>query len=132
MRDRVRLQNRTEALLEEMRIKLSGEVSDLFGAIGRRILEALAGGETDPPDLGAHQGTHGAGIEKKVHEGRCQKRSFARAGSRPAAMAASSSSTPAAVRCGGSCMTRRMAAADAGAVRYLRARAAFPTRVAEG
>src|SRR6266481_2338317 len=41
VRDRVRLQNQTEALLEEMRIKLSGVVSDLFGVSGRRILEAL-------------------------------------------------------------------------------------------
>ncbi|MGD1097561.1 MAG: IS110 family transposase [Bryobacteraceae bacterium] len=51
VRDRVRLQNQTEALLEEMRIKLSGVVSDLFGVSGRRILEALAGGETDPEKL---------------------------------------------------------------------------------
>jgi len=51
VRDRVRLQNQTEALLEEMRIKLSGVVSNLFGLSGRRILEALAGGETDPEKL---------------------------------------------------------------------------------
>lgn len=51
VRDRVRLQNQTEALLEEMRIKLSSVVSDLFGVSGRRILEALAEGETDPEKL---------------------------------------------------------------------------------
>jgi transposase len=51
VRDRIRLQNQTEALLEEMRIKLSSVVSDLFGVSGRRILEALAGGETDPEKL---------------------------------------------------------------------------------
>jgi transposase len=51
VRDRVRLQNQTEALLEEMRIKLSSVVSDLFGVSGRRILEALAGGETNPEKL---------------------------------------------------------------------------------
>ena len=51
VRDRVRLQNQTEALLEEMRIKLSSVVSELFGLSGRRILEALAGGETDPAKL---------------------------------------------------------------------------------
>jgi transposase len=45
------LQNQTEALLEEMRIKLSSVVSDLFGVSGRRILEALAGGETDAGKL---------------------------------------------------------------------------------
>src|SRR5450631_652999 len=51
VRDRIRLQNQTEALLEEMRIKLSSVVSDLFGVNGRRILEALAGGETDAAKL---------------------------------------------------------------------------------
>jgi transposase len=53
VRDRVRLQNQTEALLEEMRIKLSSVVSDLFGLSGRRILKALADGETDPNKLAA-------------------------------------------------------------------------------
>ena len=51
IRDRVRLQNQTEALLEEMRIKLSGVISDLFGVSGRRILTALAHGETDARKL---------------------------------------------------------------------------------
>jgi transposase len=51
VRDRVRLQNQLEALLEEMRIKLSSVVSDLLGLSGRRILEALAGGQTDPVTL---------------------------------------------------------------------------------
>lgn len=51
VRDRIRLQNQTEALLEEMRIKLSGVVSDLFGVSGRRILQSLADGETDPEKL---------------------------------------------------------------------------------
>ena len=49
--ERVRLQNRVEALLEEMRIKLSGVISDLFGVSGRRILHALSEGETDPVRL---------------------------------------------------------------------------------
>ncbi len=52
VRDRVRLQNQLEALLEEARIKLSSVISDLLGASGRRILEALAGGETDPGQTG--------------------------------------------------------------------------------
>src|SRR5215472_11388026 len=47
-RDRVRLQNQIECLLEEMRIKLSMVVSNLLGASGLRILHALAKGETDP------------------------------------------------------------------------------------
>jgi transposase len=46
-RDRIRIQNQMESLLEETRIKLSSVVSDLFGVSGLRILEALAGGETD-------------------------------------------------------------------------------------
>jgi transposase len=51
VRDRVRLQNQLEALLEEARIKLSSVISDLLGASGRRILEALSEGETDPVKL---------------------------------------------------------------------------------
>jgi transposase len=50
-RDRVRLQNQMECLLEEMRIKLSIVVSNLLGASGLRILHALAKGETDPKQL---------------------------------------------------------------------------------
>src|SRR5437867_5136022 len=50
-RDRVRLQNQMECLLEEMRIKLSIVVSDLLGASGQRMLRALAEGETDPKQL---------------------------------------------------------------------------------
>src|ERR1700694_3328389 len=47
-RDHVRLQNQLEALLEEAHIKLSSLVSDLLGASARRILKALADGETNP------------------------------------------------------------------------------------
>src|SRR5260370_28696369 len=50
-RYRVRLQNQMECLLEEMRIKLSMVVSNLLGASGLRILQALAEGETDPKKL---------------------------------------------------------------------------------
>src|SRR6201984_1256945 len=50
-RDRVRLQNQMECLLEEMRIKLSIVVSNLLGASGLRILHALATGEDDPQKL---------------------------------------------------------------------------------
>jgi transposase len=49
--DRVRLQNQLEALLEEARIKLSSVISDLLGMSGRRILQAMADGETDPDRL---------------------------------------------------------------------------------
>jgi transposase len=50
-RNRVPLQNRLEALLEEAPIKLSSLVSDLLGASARRMLKALADGETDPAAL---------------------------------------------------------------------------------
>jgi transposase len=51
--NRVQLQNRLEALLEEAHIKLSGLVSDLLGASARRMLKAIADGERDPAALAA-------------------------------------------------------------------------------
>jgi transposase len=50
-RDHVRLQNQLEGLLEECHIKLSSLVSDLLGASARRMLKALAEGETNPVAL---------------------------------------------------------------------------------
>jgi hypothetical protein len=50
-RNRVQLQNRLEALLEEAHIKVSSLVSDLLGISARRMLQALADGETDPTAL---------------------------------------------------------------------------------
>src|SRR5258707_271881 len=50
-RDHVRLQNQLESLLEEAHIKLSSFVSDLLGASARRMLKAIADGETDPAAL---------------------------------------------------------------------------------
>ena len=50
-RNRVQLQNRLECLLEEAHIKVSSLVSDLLGASARRILQALADGETNPATL---------------------------------------------------------------------------------
>jgi transposase len=52
-RNRVQLQNRWEALLEEAHIKLSSLVSDLLGASARRMLEAVADGETNRETLAA-------------------------------------------------------------------------------
>ena len=52
-RNRVQVQNHLEALLEEAHIKLSSLVSDLLGASARRMLKALADGETDPVALAA-------------------------------------------------------------------------------
>ena len=43
----VRLHNQLESLLEEAHIKLSSLVSDLLGASARRMLKALADGETN-------------------------------------------------------------------------------------
>lgn len=51
IRERVQLQNQIESLLEEGRIKLSCVITDLLGASGRRILRALANGQTDPEAL---------------------------------------------------------------------------------
>jgi transposase len=52
-RDRVRLQNQLESLLEEAHIKLSSFVSDLLGLSAQRMLKALADGETNPTTLAA-------------------------------------------------------------------------------
>src|SRR5215468_1048328 len=52
-RNKVRLQNQLEALLEEAHIKLSSLVSDLLGASARRMLSALADGETNRETLAA-------------------------------------------------------------------------------
>src|SRR6201981_1638962 len=52
-RDSVRLHNQLESLLEEAHIKLSSLVSDLLGASARRMLKALAEGETNPAALAA-------------------------------------------------------------------------------
>jgi transposase len=52
-RNKVRRHNQLEALLEEAHIKLSSLVSDLLGASARRMLQALADGETNPAALAA-------------------------------------------------------------------------------
>lgn len=48
-----RVRNQLEGLLEQARIKLSGVLSDLVGASGRRILWAMAKGGTDRAVLAA-------------------------------------------------------------------------------
>lgn len=52
-RDLVRSNNQLESLLEETHIKLSSLVSDLLGVSARRMLNALADGETNPAALAA-------------------------------------------------------------------------------
>jgi PadR family transcriptional regulator, regulatory protein PadR len=49
----VQLHNRLEALLEEAHIKVSSVVSDLLGTSARRMLQAVADGETNPIALAA-------------------------------------------------------------------------------
>ena len=49
----MQVHNRLEALLEEAHLKLSSLVSDLLGLSARRMLTALAEGETDPAALAA-------------------------------------------------------------------------------
>ena len=51
-RNRVQLHSRLESLLEEAHIKLSSLVSDLLGTSARRMLQALADGETNPAAVG--------------------------------------------------------------------------------
>jgi transposase len=46
-RNRVQVQNRLECLLEEAHLKVSSLVSDLLGLSARRMLQAIADGETD-------------------------------------------------------------------------------------
>jgi transposase len=46
-RNRVQVQNRLESLLEEAHLKVSSLVSDLLGLSARRMLQAIADGETD-------------------------------------------------------------------------------------
>jgi transposase len=65
---RVRLQNQLECLLEEGHIKLSSLVSDLLGVSGRRILEALAQGESDPAALAALGDAHLRATPQQLRE----------------------------------------------------------------
>jgi transposase len=51
--NRVQLQNRLECLLEEAHIKVSSLVSDLLGPSARRMLRAVARGDTDPAAVAA-------------------------------------------------------------------------------
>src|SRR5262245_18868712 len=52
-RNRVQAKNRLECLLEEAHLKVSSLVSDLLGASARRMLQAVADGETNPPAVAA-------------------------------------------------------------------------------
>jgi len=73
-RNRVQLQNRLEALLEEAHIKLSSLVSDLLGVSARRMLQAVADGATDPGALAAlaHSGMRATPEQLRDSLGACQ------------------------------------------------------------
>jgi hypothetical protein len=47
----VRVRNQIEVLLEQAQIKLSSMVTDLLGKSGRRMLDALVRGVSDPAEL---------------------------------------------------------------------------------
>ncbi len=51
IRDRTREMQRVEKLLEDAQIKLSSVATDIFGASGRAMLEALIAGQRDPKVL---------------------------------------------------------------------------------
>jgi len=53
MRDKSRIQSQLESILEQAHIKLASVVSDLFGVSARRMLQAIADGESDPEVLAA-------------------------------------------------------------------------------
>jgi len=74
-RNRVQLQNRLEALLEECHIKLSSLVSDLLGVSARRMVKALADGETDPAALAALANYHLRATQEQLRDalGACQE-----------------------------------------------------------
>jgi transposase len=51
VRERTRCWQRLEKLLEGAQLKLSSVISDIFGASGRDMLDALIGGQTSPHEL---------------------------------------------------------------------------------
>ena len=51
--DQARHQARVEKILEDALLKISVVISDLFGASGRRFLDALVAGERSPAALAA-------------------------------------------------------------------------------
>jgi transposase len=64
-----------EALLEECHIKLSSLVSDLLGVSARRMVQALADGETDPSALAALANHHLRATQEQLRDalGACQE-----------------------------------------------------------
>jgi transposase len=58
--DKVRLANRIQKMLEDPNIKLASVATDVLGASGRTMLQAIAAGENDPEKLSqmARKGLH--------------------------------------------------------------------------
>lgn len=56
--ERARVANRVMKLLETGNVKLKSVISDVLGVSGRAMLEAIAGGETDPKAIAQEVKTH--------------------------------------------------------------------------
>jgi transposase len=66
--DQVRHQNRVEKVLEDALLKVSVVISDLFGASGRRFLDALVAGERNPKALAALGDTRLKATRRQLEE----------------------------------------------------------------
>jgi transposase len=66
--DQARHQNRVEKILEDALLKVSVVISDLFGASGRRFLDALAAGERSPAALAALGDTRLKATRKELED----------------------------------------------------------------
>jgi len=66
--DQARYQNRVEKILEDALLKISVVISDLFGASGRRFLDALVAGERSPAALAALGDTRLKATRKELED----------------------------------------------------------------
>lgn len=67
-RERRRLKQQLESLLEQAHLKLSSLVKDLYGVSSLRILRAIAAGEKDPAVLGAMRETNLKASEAQLRD----------------------------------------------------------------
>ena len=68
-RDRRRLKQQLESLLEQAHLKLSSLLQDLFGVSSLRILRAIAAGEKDPAVLAAMRDANLKATEAQLRDG---------------------------------------------------------------
>ena len=68
--DQARHQDRVEKILEDALLKISVVISDLFGASGRRFLDALVAGERSPAALAALGDTAAEGHPRAAGQAR--------------------------------------------------------------